>query len=718
MSEFLNRLFYKGSHDPILQSEAAECGLACLAMVAAYHGHRVDLRRLRARFGVSLKGATLKSIMAIADEMGLAGRPLRLEPEQLSSLETPAILHWDMNHFVVLMKAGRKHITLHDPARGKVQLTYTELSDHFTGVALELRPSPTFEKKEEVTPVKLTDFWSRIKGLKGSMIQAFILSLILQVFALASPLYQQMVVDDAITKQDLDFLTVLAIGFGLMGLINIAITQLRARLMLYFTNALSFQMTVNLFRHLMRLPIDFFEKRHIGDITSRFGALGPIQSVFTNAIIAIILDSIMAVGTFAMAWLYSPMLTMMVIGWLALGFLIEWALFPIRKRKQEEIIHLGAKEQSTFLETIRAARAIKIFGQEAPREALWMNAKADTLNEQLWLSKFELDIGLFTGFIGVGRNILTLYLSAQLVIAGEMTLGMLFAYQSYSGQFSSRISALLGQILSFRMLKLHLTRLADIVHTEPEIKPSAEETTVSALAARTRLRGDIEVRNLSFRYGAHEPWVLKDASFKINAGEMVAMVGPSGAGKTTLAKILIGLLPIEEGEILIDGRPIKAVGIQSFRANLGVVMQDDALLAGSIADNISFFDPEIDMERVETCARAAALHKDILQNPMGYDTLVGDMGSTLSGGQQQRLLIARALYRKPRILFLDEGTANLDIQTETQVANVIRACPITRLCIAHRPALIERADRILLVQDTQVREVEPPRTLSSPEAAE
>ncbi len=689
---------------PLLhQSEAAECGLACVVMVAGYHGYKTDLVSLRRRFPVSMKGATLQNVMVIADQIGLSSRPLRINLAGLKGLETPAVLHWNMNHFVVLAKAGRQHMVIHDPARGKLKLKYEEISNHFTGIALELRPSPAFEEKEDIKPVHLSDFWSRISGLKRSMIQVFLLSVFLQIFALATPLYQQMVVDDALTKQDSDFLVVLAIGFALMGLMNLAITYLRSRVMMYFSNALSFQMRINLFRHLLRLPMEFFEKRHIGDITSRFGSLSPINSLFTNGIVAVILDGVMAIGTLALAFLYSAELTLIVLGFLAFGFVIEWLTFPIIKKKNEEILRLGAKEQTNFLETIRAARTIKIFGQETSRESQWQNVAADNLNANIWLAKFNLNVGTFSGVVGLVQSILTLYIGAHLVIDGTMTLGMLFAYQAYAGQFSGRINGVIDQIFEFKMLKLHLARLADIVHTEPEIKPDAEE--INIITVDRKLRGDISLRNIHYRYGETEPFILKGVNMDIRAGEMIAITGASGGGKTTMLKVLLGLLNPQEGDIYIDDQPLSILGPQAYRTNLGVVMQDDQLLSGTIADNISFFDPNMDMERVEVSARLAHLDQDIMKNPMGYNSLVGDMGTTLSGGQKQRLLLARALYRKPRILFLDEGTANLDAEAEAYIGKVIRNLPITRIIIAHRPALINMSDRVFEMQEGELIEV-------------
>ncbi len=682
---------------PILQSEAAECGLACIAMVSGYHGYKADLASLRRKFPVSLKGATLQALVKISDQIGFSCRPLRMDLEGLKLLHVPTILHWNMNHFVVLIKSNSHHIVIHDPARGEIKLPYAEVSKHFTGIALEMRPSPSFKEREEILPVRLTDLWSRISGLKRSMFQALILSVFLQIFALTTPLYQQMVVDDAITKQDMEFLSVIAIGFAFMGVMNIAINYLRSQVMLFFSNALSFQMRINLFRHLLRLPTDFFEKRHIGDITSRFGSIQPINNLFTNGIISVVLDGVMAIGTVILAFSYSSKLTFIVLGFLLFSFLLEWITFPILKQKSEEILHLGAKENSSFLETIRAARAIKIFGQETNRESVWQNQAAETLNANIWLSKFNLNVGVFAGLVGLCQSILTLYVGANLVVDGSLTLGMLFAYQAYAGQFTSRIQALIGQIMSFKMLRLHLTRLSDIVHTESEV--SLDDESGLVLQHDRRLKGHIQLQEIAFQYGEHEPKILMNLNLEIKAGEMVAIKGRSGGGKTTLLKILLGLLKPQEGKLLLDGEPLSTVGQRAYRSNIGVVMQDDQLLSGTIADNIAFFDPHISMERVEYVAKQASLHDDIVKNPMGYNTLVGDMGTTLSGGQKQRLLIARALYREPSILILDEGTANLDFNSEQAIGKVVRNLPITRIIVAHRPALIELSDRILQMQD-------------------
>lgn len=691
---------------PIIhQSEAAECGLACLAMVATYYGYETDIRNLRSRFLVSLKGTTLKGLMDIAGKLGLSSRPVRLELDNLSDLSTPAILHWGLNHFVVLVKTSRNYAVLRDPARGSVKLPMDEVSKFFTGIALELRPTPLFEEKKDITPVRITDFWQRIRGLKGSLIKVFVLSLMLQLIALVMPLFQQLVVDDAITKQDVDFLMVLALGFAILGIINLVIGWLRSYLVLYFSTTLNFQMKLNLFRHVLRLPIDFFEKRHMGDITSRFGSINPIANLFTSGFIAIVLDGIMAIGTVIMAFTYSVKLTAIVFLFLLINFFIQLMTMPYLKRKNEEILHLSAKVETNFLESLRAVRAVKLFNQESTRESQWQNLTIDSLNARVTLSKFTINLGVLTGALGVFQSILIMYLSAMMVIEGQLTLGMLFAYQAYSSQFSSRLGALISQFFAFRLLKVHLTRLADIVHTPAEFDDSVSENTSTNYSGDKGLQGDLRLKNISFRYGEQEGWILRNADAQIPPGKMTAVVGQSGGGKTTSLKIMLGLLNPQKGEVMVDGVPLLRYGLSNFRNDIAVVMQDDQLLSGTIADNISFFDSKVNMQFVQYCAKQAFIHNEIVANPMGYDTLIGDMGTTLSGGQKQRVLIARALYRKPKILFLDEGTANLDIATEFKIAHVISRLPITRVVIAHRPALVKLADHVLQVADGQINRV-------------
>lgn len=683
----------------ILQAEAAECGLACLAMVAGFHGYQTSLTELRRKFSVSLKGVNLKSLSVAADRLGLSARGLRCDLEDLHQLKTPCILHWGLNHFVVLKQAGKTKITIHDPARGKRQMLISEVSKHFTGVVLELTPTPDFEKKEEKERVKIMDLWSKMTGFIPVIMQIIAITVVLQVFAVLSPLVNQLVVDEAIAKGDASFLKVIILGFSVLLFVQTAIGVLRSYISMYFGTLLNFQMRSNMLRHLMRLEAEFFEKRHMGDIMSRMGSLGPVQNLFTSAFITILLDGVMAIATGIVMFLYSPLLAGVVCGIILLSLIVRLASFPYVLRVSEEQIQKDADLQTISLETIRGARAIKIFGREQERHAHWQNSYADSVNVGLRLQRFGIASGAANGIVFGLLELGIYYLGAMLVINQSLTLGMFFAFQSYRGQFSGRINSLIGLYFSFRTVGLHLERLADIVYADQEKGVDAP------LMIGKKLSGRIRIQDLRFRYGDNEPWVLDGVNLTVNPGDRVALTGPSGGGKTTLLKQFIGLHNPNEGEILYDGRPLSSTGVRAIRNQIGVVMQDDRLLSGSLYDNISFFDPEMDAEKVEACARAAFVYSDIMDMPMGFQSLVGDMGSILSGGQKQRVLLARALYNGPRILFLDEGTANLDPTSEKKVVSLLAQLPITQIIVAHRPAAIQTCNRVFHVENGKVREV-------------
>jgi len=691
----------------ILQAEAAECGLACLAMVAAHHGYQTSLTELRRKFSVSLKGVNLQSLSLAADMLGLSGRGLRCELEDLEKLKMPCILHWGLNHFVVLKNVGRKKVVIHDPARGKRTLAKEEVSKHFTGVVLELTPTPDFEKKEDKERVRIFDLWSKMTGFIPVILQIIAITVILQVFAVLSPLVNQLVVDEAIAKGDTEFLKVIIMGFSLLLFIQTAIGVLRSYISMYFGTLLNFQMRSNMLRHIMRLESEFFEKRHIGDVMSRMRSLKPVQNLFTSAFVTVLLDGIMAVATGIIMFLYSPMLAGVVCGIIALSLISRLITFPYVLRVTEEQIQKNADLQTLSLETIRGARAIKIFGREQERHAYWQNSYADSVNVGLRLQRFGIASGSANGIIFGLLELGIFYLGAMLVIDQKLTLGMFFAFQSYRGQFSGRINSLIGLYFSFRTVGLHLERLADIIYAEQEKGIDAP------LMTGKKLSGDIKVEKLRFRYGDNEPWVLDDVNIQINPGDKVALVGPSGGGKTTLLKVMVGLHNPQEGDVLYDKRSLASTGVRAIRNQIGVVMQDDRLMSGSISENISFFDPEMDQEKIELCAKAAYVHEDIMNMPMGYQSLIGDMGSILSGGQKQRVLLARAFYNSPNILFLDEGTANLDPKSETKIVNLLKRLPITQVVVAHRQTAIEGCNRIFHVEDGKVRELQTKRIETS-----
>jgi ATP-binding cassette subfamily B protein RaxB len=697
----------RGQLPVIRQTEAAECGLACLAMISSYHGHRIDLNTLRRRHPVSLKGVTLRALIQVASQMQLACRPLRFELSHVSQLHLPTIVHWDMNHFVVLKSVTRRGIVVHDPASGERFLPIAEASKHLTGVGLELSPTQGFLPKDETARLPFSTFWTQLRSSRHALVQILILSIALEVFVIASPFYLQLTVDEVIARGDADLLMVLALGFGLFTTIKIASTAIRSLIILIVQNVLHFQIGARLFRHLVRLPITYFEKRHIGDILSRFTSIEPIRSALAEGMIAATIDGLMAVATLAMIFIYSIQLAFVVLAAFVLYATLRVGLYRMFRERSLAAIEAKANESSTFIETVRAVQSLKIFNRESDRETQWLNRYADVVNANVRLGRARIAFTTINEVLFGLETVLIIYLAARLALNNFLTIGMIFAFMSYKQHFTDKAVQLVEKALDFRILELHLERLGDIA-----LNPT-ERGHDQLLAYTRQVRGGIELRNVFFRYAEMEPFVLENISFTIEPGEFVTIMGPSGGGKTTLVKIMLGLLEPTSGEVLIDGIPLSTMGPRAYRENVGAVMQEDQLLSGSIADNICFFDPSFDQDRMIQCTQLAGVHDEIMSMPMTYNSLIGDMGSSLSGGQKQRVLLARALYRLPRILFLDEGTAHLDIDNERHINDAINQLQITRISVAHRPEMTSGAGRILRIARTLMRDAPGPTPLKA-----
>ncbi|MEZ3501470.1 peptidase domain-containing ABC transporter [Pantoea sp. KPR_PJ] len=687
----------------IRQSQSTECGLACLGMIANYYGHEIDMITLRRRFATSLKGATLADVISIAQQLNMSSRALRVDLEELSKLRMPCILHWELNHFVVLKRVRGNKIVLHDPARGIRELTLKEASTAFTGVALELLPTATFEEKEEKASISMRKLVGSVTGAKSAFVQVLILSVALELFGVLGPFFMQWVMDMVLVSADYSLLSLLGVGFILIALFQNMVTALRSWVMSWFSSQLSVQWTINVCHHMLKLPLEWFESRHVGDILSRYGSLNTIQSTLTTRFISTVLDGVMSVVTVVMLFIYNAKLA-----WLVIGLFVAYALLrflaydPVRRANEEQIIS-SARTQSSLLETLRGIQAVKTNNKQMPRLAAYMNFMVDSTNKGIVIQKLNILFGSAQGVLtSVGRVVLV-WLAALQVLDGNFSAGMLTAFISFSDQFMSRGAGLINAVIDFRMLRMHGERLADIVLSETE--PCTDASPVLTQQKDEAQQGqDIALNNIYFRYAPAEPWVIEGVNLEIKAGESIAIVGPSGQGKTTLAKIILGLLHPEEGTITVGGMDIAQTGFEHHRNRIGCVMQDDILFSGSISENISFFDNEPDNDKITRAARLAQIHGDIMKMPMNYQSLVGDMGSFLSGGQLQRILLARALYREPQILVLDEATSHLDIYNEAQINNAIKRMNITRIIIAHRPETIRSADRIVVLHNGKLTE--------------
>jgi ATP-binding cassette subfamily B protein RaxB len=660
-------------------------------MVASHHGNRIGLRELRRRHSLSLKGATLSQLMDIAAKMGFMCRPLRLDLEHLAELKLPCILHWDLNHFVVLTRVHKRHVTVLDPALGKRVLALADFSQHFTGIALELSPGADMRPSAPPPAIAISQLTGRVSGLWRALGLILLLSLALQVFVLLAPFFMQWVVDQVLIAADRDLLTVLGIGFGFALLLQIGIGVVRGWAVIHLSNRLGLQWTGNVFSHLIRLPVDFYEKRHLGDITSRMGSVQAIQRTLTTSFVEALIDGVMAIVTLGMMLLYSWKLALVTL--LAVGLYLSARALAFRafRNGTERQLIASAHQQSHLMESIRGVQSIKIAGRETLRSSGYYNLMNETINRDVWLARFGLAFNSTSQLIFGMERIAVVWIGAVLAMQNIFSVGMLIAYLAYKDQFAQRIGGLIDKWMEFRMLRLHGERLSDIVLTEPEA--TGERSCGQDLPAELR----IEVEGLGFRYASGEPWVLRNCNLTIGPGESVAIIGASGCGKTTLLKLLLGLLTPTEGQIRIGGIPMHKIGMEHYRRVIGAVMQDDQLFAGSISDNISFENENVDEDRIMEAARLAAVHDDIAAMPMGYNSLIADMGTSLSGGQKQRVILARALYRKPQLLFLDEATSHLDVERERLVNDAVRQLDLTRVIIAHRPETIASADRVLVM---------------------
>jgi ATP-binding cassette subfamily B protein RaxB len=669
----------------ILQSEAPECGIACVAMIASYHGHRTDLAAMRMRLAPSMKGVTLQHIASIAQTMKLSPRGVQAPLELLGKLRLPAILHWDMNHFVVLTKADGRRITVLDPARGKRVMPLSEASRHYTGVAMELAPAEGFTKTDERERITAWQLLTAAGGMGATIGQVMLLSLALEVFAVASPFFVQLVIDRVIVGRDRDLLNLLGLGFALLVLMQVSTTAVRAWLGVYLSTHLNLRLLDTLFGQLLRLPLAWFEKRHIGDIFSRFKSVDAIQRTLTLAFVETLIDGVMVLLTLAVMFWYSALLTAIVVAAALAYGLVRWIFYGPQRRAADEQIAHEARSNTHFIETLRGMLAIKLNLRETQRRTAYQNLVVEHTNAGVRVQNLAILHRAANGLIFGLENVAVIWLAALLVMDGRFSVGMLFGFLAFKLLFITRISNLVDKAIEFRMLDLHAERIADIALAEPEqAQPASFAPSTAPLV--------IEGKGLGFAYGI-EGFAFRGVDFVVRPGETVAIVGPSGAGKTTLVKVLVGLLDRTEGTLTFDGRDARDWDRAAYRGRIGVVLQDDQLFVGTIEDNIAFFDPEHDPARVRECARLAGIAADIEAMPMQYNTIVGSLGVALSGGQKQRVLLARALYRQPQVLFLDEAFDQLDLAREREITERLKALGLSLVIVSHRPETVREVDR-------------------------
>lgn len=666
-------------------SEMAECGLICVAMVAGFFGNHTPLEELRQRFAVSPRGMTLRSVLRVAAELGIDTRSLRIELDEMRQLALPAILHWDMTHFVVLKATSAYGLLLHDPARGRVTVPWHEASRHFTGIAVELAPNTRFTSAPARRNRVLAQLLRAETSLPGRMMRILAISLAAQSIAMLMPLYAQLVIDRVIREGDVKLITSLTLIFGALILLSPLMGWVRGWSIQFASSVLGYRLARNIMSHLLSLPIRFFDNRPVGDMAGRLNSVQTILDFFSEGVIASAIDIVIGLVSGTILFLIDGRIALVVL--VGLLIIVTTAMILQRQvnlRSYAEQVTRAAEMDYQF-QTLSGMLSIKVLGGEQERLASWSGVHIAALNATLALARLRVTADELRRIMLNLHTLLLVFLSALAVMKGTLSAGGMFAILVYRQILAERVDALLAAWQKFGGVRVHLDRLADILEAEPEIPPSRPRA--------QPIDATVELQHVSFSYSVHDELILRDASLRVEEGDFIAIVGPSGTGKTTALKLMLGLCLPSDGNVILGRRNAKEVDLATWRSMLGVVSQNDHLFSGSIIDNVTLFTAEADEERFRLACMQAGILGDILAMPMGPRTLVGHMGASLSGGQAQRLLLARALYRQPQILLLDEGTASLDPAAETAIADFVAGLDITRIVIAHRPALLTRAKR-------------------------
>jgi ABC-type bacteriocin/lantibiotic exporter with double-glycine peptidase domain len=678
---------------PLVQQTAvADCGAACLAMVLGWHGLEVRLEEVRQRMGVTLYGAHAAALLQAASAYGLRGRGVRIdEVEALDQLPRGSILHWRFNHFVVYDRAdGKGGAWVADPAWGRRRVSRQELDRSFTGVALLFEPGEGFAPRE--LEKRTSSAGRYLKAITGSRLLGRILaaSVFVRLLGLAVPLLIAVVVDRIVPHSAYRLLAVTAAGMAALAVAQLASSLARSHLLLRLRTAVDARMTTDFLEHLTALPFSFFETRTVGDLLLRLNSNAMVREILTSGVLSGALDGALVLIYLVLILAADWRLGLVVLG-LGLG---RAGLFLWNRRRYRDLtaesLEAEAEANAFQAQLLSGIETYKAIGAEPRALAHWSNLFARVLNASLARGRLQALVDASLGALAVGSPLLVLALGAWRVMAGDLTLGTMLAINALAVGFLEPLTQLVQTAFQVQLLGSYLDRIDDILEMPREQEPG------SAPAAGP-LQGWITVERVSFRYGPYLPPVLKEVSVEIPAGSFVALVGASGAGKTTLAHVLLGLHRPAEGRVLFDGDDLAALDLRSVRRQIGIVPQAPDLLAGSIRNNIALGDPALPLHRIVEAAKQAHLHDEIVALPMGYETLVAEGGAGLSGGQRQRLAIARALAQRPRILLLDEATSALDALTEAKIQGELEALDCTRIVIAHRLSTVKNAGLILVL---------------------
>lgn len=679
------------------QVTAVECGAACLAMALNYYGYATSISEVQEHCRVGRDGLTALEIVKAARRYNMRVRAVSLKLEDFRFVTLPAIVHWEFNHFLIVERWSSTHVDVLDPAVGRRRLTAEEFDEGFTGVAIMLEPGAKFEQKAPQKTLTPLTYMRSLLHTRTIIFQIIGVSLLLQLLGLGSPLVTEIITDRILPTKDLNMLELLGFGMLILVLMEGFAVFLRSSLLIYLQTRIDSHMMLNFFEHMLSLPYRFFQLRLNGDLLARVNSNLAIRDLLTNQLVSTLLDGGTVVVYFIILLSVSKLIALVTLGIGAVQVTLLLLTSPIVRRLTQRDLEARGKTQGYMNEVLSGIATLKAAGAEHRAFERWENLFFDEMNISLRLSYLSSVLSTILSTISILSPLILLWIGATLVINGTLTLGTMLAFNTLAIEFLVPLGFLATSGRDLQVVRAHFARVADVIGAEPE-QNSAE------VQSPHRLRGQIELRHVAFRYDQSAPPVLQDINIKIYPGQKVALVGKTGSGKSTLGKLLVSLIIPTKGSILFDGVPLEMLNYQEVRSQFGVVLQESFIFSGSVKDNIALNNPDMDMDQIIEAAEMAAIDEDIEKMPMGYDTLVSEGGSAFSGGQRQRLALARALANYPALLLLDEATSALDVVTERAVEQNLSRLECTQIVIAHRLSTIRNADVILVLDQGRIIE--------------
>ena len=685
----------------ILQLEALECGAASLAMVLAYYDKWVPLEQVRKDCGVSRDGSNAKNLLYAARSYGMQAKGYRMEPQSLKeSGKFPCIIHWNFNHFVVLDGFRRERAVLNDPARGQVEVSMEEFDHSFTGVCILLEPGEGFVP--DGRPKSMLGFVrKRLAGAKDALIFTTLVSLITALIGVINPAFSRVFVDRLLDGQNPGWVTPFFVLLSTFALIQIALSGMQAIYSLKLQGKLAIKANAEFMWHVLRMPVEFFSQRMAGDIAARKSSNQSIASTLINTLAPTVLNLIMMAIYLIVILRYSVPLTLIGVAGMAINILVNRTISNKRINISRVQMRDEAKLSSTTVAGIEMIETIKASGAENGFFTKWAGYQASVNTQNVKAQKLNEYYGLIPRLVSDMVSMGILALGLLLILRGEFTVGMLFAFQTMLTSLMAPVMNLANAGTTIREMRTNMERIEDVLEYPADVEYPAERPEE---VSYDKLSGRLELRNVTFGYSRLAPPLIENFSMTLEVGQKVAFVGSSGCGKSTLSKLISGLYQPWGGEILFDGKPISEIDRNVFTGSLAVVDQDITLFEDSIANNIRMWDTSIEDYEMILASRDASLHEDIMQRDGGYSYRMLEGGKDFSGGQRQRMEIARVLAQDPTIIIMDEATSALDAQTEYEVVKAIKDRGITCVVIAHRLSTIRDCDEIIVLDHGRIVE--------------